>query len=153
MKRIYAFVMVKSWGNISLAQDVTADTFFKAFERIASFECNDTGSFSAWLYRIAYTTFIDYIKTKPIESLSENSLSNAVSSDFVDLFEKKEQTLKIIAYLDTLWSEKKDIFLLRIWDQMSYQEISEILGKTPESCRQEFSRTLKKVIEKFENIC
>jgi RNA polymerase sigma-70 factor (ECF subfamily) len=134
-----------------LSQDVTADTFFKAFENIESFECNDTGSFSAWLYRIANNTFIDHVKTKNIEILSESSLSNAVDLDVVDLFEKKEQTSQIIAYLDTLGSDKKDIFLLRIWDQMNYQEISEILGKTPESCRQEFSRTLKKVVEKFSD--
>ncbi len=134
-----------------MSQDVTADTFFKAFENIESFECNDTGSFSAWLYRIAYNTFIDHIKTKNVETLSEGSLANVVDLDVVDLFEKKEQTSQIIAYLDTLGSEKKDIFLLRIWDQMSYQEISDILGKTPESCRQEFSRTLKKVIEKFND--
>jgi DNA-directed RNA polymerase specialized sigma24 family protein len=51
-----------------------------------------------------------------------------------------------------LGSEKKDIFLLRIWEELSYDEIAEIVWKSSESCRQDFSRTMKKVEEKFRAI-
>jgi DNA-directed RNA polymerase specialized sigma24 family protein len=33
-QRIYAFVMVKSGGNVPLSQDITSETFLKAFENI-----------------------------------------------------------------------------------------------------------------------
>lgn len=71
--------------------------------------------------------------------------------DYVDLFQKKEATKQILAYLDTLGLEKKTIFLSRVWEHMSYIEVAEIVEKTPENCRQEFSRTLKKIIEKFSS--
>jgi RNA polymerase sigma-70 factor (ECF subfamily) len=71
--------------------------------------------------------------------------------DFVDIYQKKNQTEEVIHYLEMLGGDKKDIFLLRIWDEMSYEEIAEIVGKSVENCRQEFSRTLKKVAEKFKN--
>ncbi|MDR0651123.1 MAG: sigma-70 region 4 domain-containing protein [Candidatus Peribacteria bacterium] len=43
------------------------------------------------------------------------------------------------------------MFLLRVWEQMDYKEIADIVGKSVESCRQEFSRTMKKVEERFKD--
>ena len=151
-QKIYAFIMIKSGGNVALSQDVTSETFLKAFEHIEDFVCREAGSFSAWLYRIAYTTFIDMIKQKASEvSLHEgNEVGEQV--DFVDIYQKKSQTQEIVAYLEQLGTEKKDIFLLRIWEGMAYEEIAEIVGKSVESCRQDFSRTMKKVEEKFKDI-
>jgi RNA polymerase sigma-70 factor (ECF subfamily) len=150
-QRIYAFMMVKSGGNVPLSQDVTSETFLKAFERIDHFACTDTGSFSARLYKIAYTTFIDMIKSKaPTVSLDDKS-GEQVSIDYVDLFQKNEQSQLILQYLDSLGDEKTDIFLLRIREDMDYKQIAEIMGKSVENCRQEFSRTLKKVAEKFQH--
>ncbi|MDR2415491.1 MAG: RNA polymerase sigma factor [Candidatus Peribacteria bacterium] len=149
-QRIYAFVMVKSGGNISLSQDVTSETFLKAFEHIAQFVCTETGSFSAWLYKIAYTTFIDMIKIRlPDTSLDERYEANQ-TIDMVDLYQKKNQTKEIIQFLEQLGNEKKDIFLLRIREEMDYKEIADIVGKSVENCRKEFSRTMKKVVERFK---
>jgi DNA-directed RNA polymerase specialized sigma24 family protein len=63
--------MVKSNGNIPLSQDVTSETFLKAFEHIDDFVCEGAGNFSARLYKIAYTTFIDMIKQKTPEVLTD----------------------------------------------------------------------------------
>jgi RNA polymerase sigma-70 factor (ECF subfamily) len=150
-QKIYSFIMVKSGGNVPLSQDITSETFLKAFEHIAHFSCTDTGSFSARLYKIAYNAFIDMIKSKACVVSLEDGQGESVNTDYVDLFQKKNQSQLILQYLDSLGSEKKDIFLLRIWEDMDYKEIAEITGKSIENCRQEFSRTLKKVAEKFQD--
>ncbi|MDR2190851.1 MAG: RNA polymerase sigma factor [Candidatus Peribacteria bacterium] len=149
-QRIYSFVMIKSGGNVPLSQDITSETFLKAFERIAQFSCTETGSFVARLYKIAYTTFIDMIKVKKADLSLDERYEASATVDMVDLYEKKQQTQEIIRFLDQLGSEKKDIFLLRIWDEMDYKEIADIIGKSVENCRQEFSRTMKKVEERFK---
>lgn len=151
VERIYAFLMIKSGGNKALSQDVTSETFMKAFDKISGFVFWEKGSFSAWLYRIAYTSFIDAIKVKQADFSLDESLYVTTPVDYVDLFQKKEATKQILAYLDTLGLEKKTIFLSRVWEHMSYIEVAEIVEKTPENCRQEFSRTLKKIIEKFSS--
>ncbi|MDD2537653.1 MAG: RNA polymerase sigma factor [Candidatus Absconditabacteria bacterium] len=151
VERIYAFLMIKSGGNKALSQDVTSETFMKAFDKISGFVFGEKGSFSAWLYRIAYTSFIDAIKVKQADFSLDESLYVTTPVDYVDLFQKKEATKQILAYLDTLGLEKKTIFLSRVWEHMSYIEVAEIVEKTPENCRQEFSRTLKKIIEKFSS--
>jgi RNA polymerase sigma-70 factor (ECF subfamily) len=151
-KKIYSFVIVKSGGNIPLSQDVTSETFLKAFERIAQFSYTEMGSFSAWLYKIAYTTFIDMIKVKSPDTSLDERYDASETTDMVDLYQKKIQTKEIIQFLEQLGSEKKDIFLLRVWEEMDYKEISDITGKSVESCRQEFSRTMKKVEQRFKDL-
>ena len=143
--------MIKSGGNVALSQDVTSETFLKAFEHIGGFVCEKAGSFSAWLYRIAYTTFIDMVKQKTSETSLHEGNEVVEQVDIVDIYQKKNQTQEIVTYLEQLGTEKKDIFLLRIWEGMNYEEIAEIVGKSVESCRQDFSRTLKKVSEKFKD--
>lgn len=151
MTKIYSFVLVKSNGNVALAQDITSDTFLKAFDHLSRFTQTEKGTFSARLYRIAYHCFIDAIKGKSAETLSLHAGNEATETiDMVDLYQKKTLTKEIVQYLETLGTEKKDIFLLRIWEEMSYEEIAEIVEKSVESCRQDFSRTLKKVVEKFK---
>jgi RNA polymerase sigma-70 factor (ECF subfamily) len=149
--KMYSFIMIKSGGNVALTQDVTSETFLKAFEHIGDFVCKEGGSFSARLYRIAYTTFIDHIKQKTPDVSLDEKKDVKEQADMIDLYQKKSQTESIIQFLETLGTEKKDLFLLRIWEEMNYEEIAEIMGKSAESCRQEFSRTMKKVQEKFKN--
>lgn len=151
MTKIYSFVLFKSGGNVALAQDITSDTFLKAFDHLPDFIQTEKGTFSARLYRIAYHCFIDAIKGKAAETVALHTGNEAVEMrDMVDLYEKKMLTKDIVKYLEMLGSEKKDIFLLRIWEELSYDEIAEIVGKSAESCRQDFSRTMKKVEEKFK---
>lgn len=151
LSRIYAFLMTKSGWNVSLSQDICSETFMKAFENIETFCCGENSSFSARLYRIAYHSFIDAIKKKDTDISLDETLIVTEKVDYVDLFQKKEQMKEILQYLDTLWDDKKTIFLLRIWENMNYNDIAIIVDKTAESCRQEFSRTLKKLLEKFKN--
>jgi RNA polymerase sigma-70 factor (ECF subfamily) len=153
MHKIYVFIVIKSGGNVALAQDITSDTFLKAFEHLSHFTQTEKGTFSARLYKIAYYCFIDTIKAKSAETLTLHSGNEAAEYiDMVNLYQQKTLTQDIIQFLETLGTGKKDLFLLRIWEGLSYDEISEILGKSAESCRQDFSRTLKKVAEKFKEM-
>jgi DNA-directed RNA polymerase specialized sigma24 family protein len=53
--------------------------------------------------------------------------------------------------LDELWWDKKDLFILRIWNNLSYDEIWEILWKRGSSCRKDFSRLIKKIANHFKH--
>jgi len=144
--KIYAFIFIKSNGDKTLTEDICSETFMKAFEKLPEFH-TEASNFRSWLYTIAYHTFIDFIKQPTLNALSETEAME--ENNLLDLFEKKEKTKEILSFLDTLGTDKKDLFLLRIRDQLKYDEIGEILGKTEEACRQEFSRILKKLIQKY----
>ena len=149
-QNIYSFALMKADWNIQIAEDVTATTFMKAFENINKFSVEKEGSsFAAWLYNIAYHSLLDILKRKESDSIDdENNISD--DSDYVDYFQKHVQTEQILAYLWELWKDKKDLFILRIRENLSYDEIAEVLGKRSSTCRKDFSKLVKKVAEHFK---
>ena len=61
-----------------------------------------------------------------------------ISSDII----AKEKIEEVKEYLQKLDPEKREIVIMRIWDNLSYEEISEILGKSEASCKMSFSRVM-----------
>lgn len=149
-ERIYSFLLIKANWNVSFAEDATSITFMKVFENIWKFSTDkEWSSFTAWLYNIAYHSLIDILKRKEVDRIDEE---NSVSQDhnYVDYFQKHVQTEQILAYLEELWSDKKDLFVLRIWDNLSYDEIAQIIWKRSSTCRKDFSKLVKKVANHFK---
>ena len=149
-QKIYSFVLIKADWNIQIAEDATATTFMKAFENINKFSAKKEGSsFAAWIYNIAYHSLLDILKRKESDSIEdENNISD--NSDYVDYFQKHVQTEQILAYLEELWNDKKDLFVLRIRDNLSYDEIAEVLWKRSSTCRKDFSKLVKKIANHFK---
>src|SRR3989344_1558695 len=66
LPKIYGYIH-KRIGNKQIAEDLTSQTFLKAFENFSGFS---GGSFKGWIYRIATNTVIDFYRThKPVESI------------------------------------------------------------------------------------
>ncbi len=149
-QKIYSFLLMKANGNVHFAEDATSMTFMKAFENIWNFSTEkEWSSFTAWLYNIAYHSLIDIIKRKETDRIDdENSVSE--DPDYVDYFQKHVQSEQILAYLEELWSDKRDLFILRIWNNLSYDEIAEIMWKRSSTCRKDFSKLVKKVANHFK---
>lgn len=149
-QKIYSFALMKADGNTQIAEDTTATTFMKAFENINKFSVEKEGSsFAAWIYNIAYHSLLDILKRKESDSINnENEISD--HSDYIDYFQKHVQTEQILAYLEELWNDKKDLFILRIRNNLSYDEIAEILWKRSSTCRKDFSKLVKKIANHFK---
>jgi len=58
--QIFRYVYYKV-GNLTESQDLTGQTFLKAFENINSYEMRDV-AFSSWLYRIAHNLVVDFFR-------------------------------------------------------------------------------------------
>ena len=149
-QKIYSFLLIKANWNVHFAEDATSMTFMKAFENIWNFATGkEWSSFSAWLYNIAYHSLIDILKRREADRIDdENSILE--NSDYVDYFQKHVQAEQILSYLEELWNDKKDLFILRIWNNLSYDEISGIIWKRSSTCRKDFSKLIKKVANHFK---
>lgn len=149
-QRIYSFLLMKANWNVHFAEDATSMTFMKVFENIGKFSTEKQwSSFAAWVYNIANHSLIDILKRKEADHIDEENLISQ-DSDYVDYFQKHVQTEQILAYLEQLWSDKKDLFILRIWNNLSYDEIAEIIWKRSSTCRKDFSKLVKKIAEHFK---
>jgi len=150
--RIYTFLLIKSNWNKFDAEETTTTTFIKAFENIKNFSTNnDKSSFTARLYKIAYHSFLDMKKCKknPCEN-SVNDECDTISQDYISYFQKHIQAEQILTYLEEIWSDKKDLFILRIWNNLKYEEIAQILWKRSSTCRKDFSKLIKKIANHFK---
>lgn len=144
--KIYRFCYLKT-NNKELAEDITSNVFVKALEKIDSFDASSGSSFQAWLYKIAYNKIIDYYRSNnnspSLEQLMEYHFYK--SHDFEKQIDDKDKLNQVREFLNTLKPVHAEVVLLRIWEDLSYEEISEITWKTVDNCKQIFSRSLKKI--------
>ncbi|MFH1325935.1 MAG: RNA polymerase sigma factor [Candidatus Falkowbacteria bacterium] len=142
IKKIYDFVYFKT-GHKETAEDLVSIVFTKALEKINTFD--NIGSFSSWIYRIARNTVIDYYRTKKSDANIEDAWDLADDS-YVEIdLDVKQKLAEVKKYLSKLKSEQRDIIIMRVWQEMSYAEIAEIVGKSEASCKMVFSRAMKQL--------
>jgi len=144
-QKIYNFIFFRT-SHKETSEDLTSLTFIKALEGINDFKL-DYGFFSSWLYKIARNNVIDYYRSKKsIDNIDdhENLKSDTNLESEIDIKYKLD---KVEKYIKDLKPEQKEILIMRLWDQLSYREISKIVGKSEENCKVIFSRSLKSIKE------
>jgi len=143
VEKIYKFIYFRT-NHQTTAQDLTSLTFTKALENIKKFNPKK-GTFQAWIYAIARHNVIDYYRTnkKTVNINDIWDLGEKPNLDKkIDLDQKLKQVRKKICKLDP---DKRDIIIMRVWDELPYQEIAKIIGKSETNCRMIFSRAIKKL--------
>ena len=135
--KIYGMVfrMVK---NKVEAEDLTQETFIKAFNSLATF--NSEYAFSTWLYKIAANNCIDHFRKKRLKTLPIDKpvqiRDNEVQREFPDQSEQepdnkllnKERNTLIQEAIDALPPKYRKAILLRHTKDKSYEEIAEELN-------------------------
>lgn len=146
-QKIYRFVYYKIF-NKEVTEDIVSDIFYKALERIDSFD-PQKGLFSTWIYRIARNTVIDRYRTKKQTVDIDNIFDLGVDERTEEKLDAEATLEKVSQYLETLTAQQREIVTLRIWEEMSYKEIAEIVGGNEGSVKMAFSRTIRDVREKM----
>lgn len=123
-------------GDYHLAQDLTQETFVKAFRSRNTF--NGKSKFSTWLYRIAVNVTIDHQRKSCVrrENPSEDVVSRLPESG---TSANPDQACQKTAIKEILFSniarlpeQQKEVFLLREINGCSTREVAEILGCSAE---------------------
>jgi len=153
VRKIYDFLYYKTFDQ-ETAEDLTQETFFKALKKIDSFKGSTVAEFSSWLYKIAYHTAIDHFRTSDTHGeLDEASEQVAYSENFGADIDHRSKLEEVMDYLNTISADQKDILVMRIWDELSYAEISEITGKTVDNCKKIVSRALAQIQSNIAYLC
>lgn len=141
--QVYKFLYYKTYHK-EIAEDLVSQTFMKAMEHIGSFD-PAKGKFSSWLYRIAQNTFIDHYRARKFTVSMDEVFNLAARGSEAGTAEARFDLMRVQAYLASLDMETRDLITMRVWQGLSYAEISEITNKSEGAVKMAFSRALKQL--------
>ncbi len=130
-KRIYS-LCYRLCGNADDAADAAQEAFVSAWRALPFFR--EESNFATWLYRLATNASIDLLRREKRHRAPLSLDDEEQSVDAVDetasphaLYEKKELREAVLRAMESLSEEYRRILILRELQQLSYQEIAEIL--------------------------
>lgn len=123
-------------GNREEAEDLTAETFVKAFRRLDSL--SEQEKVQSWLYRIATNTCLDALRRRKIvrwidwDEFSVRFMPRLSNSDDPerDAIRREEAEL-VKQVLAKLPEKQRACLVLFEYDGLSYAEIAQVIGTTP----------------------
>jgi RNA polymerase sigma-70 factor (ECF subfamily) len=135
-RKIYAFIfhMLKSSGMESVSEDLSQETFYKAYRSLQTFR-EVEASFSTWLYTIARNTVLSELRKQFKNnqvSLDQGGYTPYASSDAMPepTMLRNEKVTMVRDAINNLPEKQRSALILREYDQLEYQEIANILGQT-----------------------
>lgn len=130
----------------AIAEDVTADVFVKAWEKLHTYKAHKDVPFAAWLFRIARHTVIDvYRKDRSFEEVPETLADTDAFNRPEHRTEQKELLQTVRRALDQLPSRYREILMLSYMGNLSHSEIARVLRLTEGAVRILKLRALRKL--------
>lgn len=133
-QKIYSFIYSKVYDR-DVAEDIFQDTFIKVIRTLKRGAYNEEGKFLPWVMRISHNLVIDFFRKNNrmpkfdntdefniFSVLSDNSL-NAENSIIKEQVETDVRRL-----VEELPEDQKEVLLMRIYEDLSFKEISDKTG-------------------------
>lgn len=159
--KIYGFIYSKI-ADRDISNDIFQDTFIKVIKTLKSNSYNEEGKFLPWVMRISHNLIVDHFrKTKKMPMYRETeefSIFSVMSDDTLTIenkmiFDQVEVDLKKI--IEELPEDQKEVLVMRMYQDMSFKEISELTGVSINTAlgRMRYAlMNLRKIIDKHQII-
>jgi RNA polymerase sigma-70 factor (ECF subfamily) len=157
--RIYGFIYSKI-SDKDISNDIFQDTFIKVIKTLKSNSYNEEGKFLPWVMRISHNLIIDHFrrnKKMPLFRETEEFSIFSIMSDDSPTIENKiiadQVEMDIKKLIEELPSDQKEVLVMRMYQDMSFKEISEITGVSINTSlgRMRYAlMNLRKVIDKHQ---
>lgn len=143
---IFKYLMKMS-RDASLSEELTQETFFRAYMNYSSLRNKDKAS--VWLCQIAKNTYFAwYNEQKKKDSIEDfEALSDGISTEAA--FEQKELSKTAMQCLNGLEEPYKEVFMLSVFGGLSLKEISLSFNKSESWARVTFYRAKQKLSERM----
>lgn len=143
---IFKYLMKLS-RNASLAEELTQETFFRAYINYLSLRNKEKTS--VWLCQIAKNTYFAYFNEQKKYTSVEDSVVTATEQNPEESFVQKELSEKALKCLHELEEPYKEVFMLSVFGGFSLKDISLTFGKSESWARVTFYRARQKLSEKM----
>ena len=159
--RIYGFIYSKI-SDSDISNDIFQDTFIKVIKTLKSNSYNEEGKFLPWVMRIAHNLIIDRFrrnkKMPMFRETEEFTIFSIMSDDELTIENKlivEQVESDVRKLLEELPADQKEVLIMRMYQDMSFKEISEVTGVSINTSlgRMRYAlMNLRKVIDKHQII-
>ena len=128
------------------ANDILQDVFIKAWTNLENFR--GESKLTTWLYRIAVNESITFLNKKRIQnniSIDDDNifLLNTIESD--EYFDGDEAQKLLQKAILTLPDKQRLVFQMKYFEEMKYEDMSEILGTSVGALKASYHHAVKKI--------
>jgi len=133
----------------ALAEDVVQESFIKVYRKINLFE--GRSSFKSWLTRILLNTCKNKLRKHSRETLGfetpkpsrvQGPESSMIQLDIGEMLKRE---------IDLLPEKQKQALMLRVYEDMSFKEVADIMDSPYDTAKANYRHALMKLREKFES--
>jgi RNA polymerase sigma-70 factor, ECF subfamily len=157
--KIFGFIYSKI-SDRDISNDIFQDTFIKVIKTLKSRSYNEEGKFLPWVMRIAHNLIIDHFRKnkkmpmhRETEEFSIFSIMTDESLTIENQIIKDQVEIDIKKLIEELPADQKEVLVMRMYQDMSFKEISEITGVSINTAlgRMRYAlMNMRKVIEKHQ---
>lgn len=140
-------------GSVEDAQDMTQETFIKAFRNLGSFRADSR--FSAWIYRIASNVCLDFLRARSRRSALSLTVGDEDDGEELDICDGGASVEDEIMNrftreavqrgLELLPEEQRQVLLLREINGLGYEEIAQAMSLELGTVKSRIFRARKKL--------
>lgn len=133
-------------GNHFDADEILQEVLLVIYNKLSTFKFES--SVYSWIYRITATRSLNYLKKRNLKKIfSLETLIGSPNSDISTQYkiERDEQIEFIEKKLQKLPVKQREVFIMRSFSDLSYEEISEITGKSIGALKANYFHALNKM--------
>ena len=144
-KNIYGLIY-RMTRNREDAADLSLEVFVRAYKNLKGFE--ERSSFYVWLAKIAVNLSLNFLKREKFRSflsifdLEEKSVA---SNSPAEKMERGELKVAIDHAVQSLPVRQRTAFILKFYQDMSHQEIAEVMGTTEGTSKANYFQAIQKL--------
>jgi len=134
------------------ADDIAQNVFIKIYQNLNSFK--NESKLSTWIFRITYNETINFIhKNAKEQNVSFEDYSMNIADDLStdEYFTGDEIELKLQKAIASLPEKQRVVFMMKYYDEMKYEQISEISGTSVGALKASYHHAVTKIKEFLED--
>jgi RNA polymerase sigma-70 factor (ECF subfamily) len=139
-------------GDHDDAHEIVQQVLLVMYNKLNTF--NFSSSLYTWIFKITYTRSLNLLKKRNLKRLltlsSADEIKNTGYENVISDFETKEKFAKMERLLGKLPVKQREIFIMRNFDDLSYDEIANITGKSVGTLKANYFHAFKKIRELME---
>lgn len=134
--------------DLSTAEDVVQESFIKAYEKLHSFE--GRSSFKSWLFQIAVNGARNRLRDTRRNMIDIENVQIAVGAQAESRLVGNSIAEILQEEVERLPDRQRTALLLRVYEDLSFKEIAEIMECPYDTAKANYRHALMKLRERFE---